>query len=160
MPTLLDNLHRLVQIANNDLAVDIAIYAKKLGDTSQRQITIMRAIAESSTAPSQTDLVERTGIDRSTLAEIMRRLIKKGWVTRRCTKEDARAYAVRLTDEGTKALAAAKLCEARVERDLIKEHPLLAKVRDLDLSRIERKAMPTAPAPNKRQTYTSQPAAR
>ncbi len=53
---------------------------------------------------SQTGIVERTGIDRSTLADIVRRLSKKGLLQRRRTREDARAYAVKLTDEGEKLL--------------------------------------------------------
>jgi len=57
---------------------------------------------------SQTDLVEVTGIDRSTLADIVRRMLKKGLLQRRRTREDARAYAVKLTDEGLRILAAAR----------------------------------------------------
>lgn len=57
---------------------------------------------------SQTDLVEHTGIDRSTLADIVRRMLKKGLIARRRTREDARAYAVRLTDAGRNVLNAAE----------------------------------------------------
>ena len=57
---------------------------------------------------SQTDLVILTGIDRSTLADIVRRMLKKGLLQRRRTREDARAYAVKLTDEGMRILAAAR----------------------------------------------------
>jgi DNA-binding MarR family transcriptional regulator len=53
---------------------------------------------------SQTHLVERTGIDRSTLADIVRRMLKKGLLQRRRTREDARAYAVKLTEEGWRVL--------------------------------------------------------
>ncbi|MFZ1102753.1 MAG: helix-turn-helix domain-containing protein, partial [Hyphomicrobiaceae bacterium] len=42
--------------------------------------------------------MNRTGIDRSTLADIVRRLTRKGLLQRCRTNEDARAYAVRLTD--------------------------------------------------------------
>jgi MarR family transcriptional regulator, temperature-dependent positive regulator of motility len=48
--------------------------------------------------------VNVTGIDRSTTAELVSRLVKKGWLQRRRTKEDARTYAVRLTATGKKAL--------------------------------------------------------
>ena len=57
---------------------------------------------------SQTDLVERTGIDRSTLADIIRRMLKKGLVSRRRTRHDARVYSVKLTDTGREALQAAQ----------------------------------------------------
>ena len=65
------------------------------------------AIADSD-EPSQTTLVERTGIDRSTMADIVRRLTARGLVQRRRTRRDARRYAVRLTDKGENALRLAE----------------------------------------------------
>jgi DNA-binding MarR family transcriptional regulator/CRP-like cAMP-binding protein len=53
---------------------------------------------------SQTHLVKKTGIDRSTLADIVRRMLKKNLLQRRRTREDARAYAVKLTEEGWRTL--------------------------------------------------------
>lgn len=57
---------------------------------------------------SQTDIVERTGIDRSTLADIIRRMLSKSLLARRRTKKDARVYSVGLTNEGRKALLEAQ----------------------------------------------------
>jgi DNA-binding MarR family transcriptional regulator len=68
---------------------------------------------------SQTDLVLLTGIDRSTLADIVRRMLKKGLLQRRRTHEDARAYAVKLTDEGTRILAAARPKVEAVEQRIL-----------------------------------------
>jgi DNA-binding MarR family transcriptional regulator len=68
---------------------------------------------------SQTELVEKTGIDRSTLADIVRRMLKKGYLQRRRTKEDARAYAVKLTDEGWNALKAADPLVKRVDDKIL-----------------------------------------
>jgi DNA-binding MarR family transcriptional regulator len=68
---------------------------------------------------SQTELVEKTGIDRSTLADIVRRMLKKGFLQRRRTKEDARAYAVKLTDEGWNALKAADPLVKRVDDKIL-----------------------------------------
>jgi DNA-binding MarR family transcriptional regulator len=67
---------------------------------------------------SQTDIVERTGIDRSTLAHIVRRLKDKGLVRRRRTKEDARAYAVRLTGVGRQVLGKVSPIAAGVDRSV------------------------------------------
>lgn len=82
-----------------------------------RQYAILLALSENE-GVSQTDLVERTGIDRSTLADVVRRMIKKGLVLRRRTKEDQRAYAVRLSEKGRIALnetiAAANAADQRV----------------------------------------------
>lgn len=66
---------------------------------TERQFLLMRQI-DHTTDCSQTDLTQFTGIDRSTLADIIRRLIARGVVSRRRSKEDARAYRVRLTEKG------------------------------------------------------------
>lgn len=72
---------------------------------------------------SQTELVEKTGIDRSTLADIVRRMLKKGFLQRRRTKEDARAYAVKLTEEGWNALKAADPLVKRVDDKILSTLP-------------------------------------
>ena len=77
---------------------------------------------------SQTGLVDRTGIDRSTLADIVRRMQKKGLLQRRRTKEDARAYAVKLTDEGRRVLRTAEPLAKRVDERILEALP--AKQRD------------------------------
>ena len=53
---------------------------------------------------SQTDLVRLTGIDRSTLADMISRMIKNRLLGRRRTKDDARANSVHLTTKGRAAL--------------------------------------------------------
>lgn len=49
---------------------------------------------------SQIALVEKSGLDRSTLSEVLRRLVEKGLVVRPRSEEDARASDVSLTKEG------------------------------------------------------------
>src|SRR5262249_24999291 len=95
-------LHRAGQCAAD-------IFAAEMGDLdlTPRQFAVLLTFAQRE-GLSQTDLVEVTGIDRSTLADIVRRMLKKGLLQRRRTREDARAYAVRLTDEGLRILAAAR----------------------------------------------------
>jgi MarR family transcriptional regulator, temperature-dependent positive regulator of motility len=72
---------------------------------------------------SQTDLVERTGVDRSTLADIVKRLIRKGLLQRRRTKEDARAYAVKLTEEGQRVLRTAEPLAKRMDQRILDALP-------------------------------------
>ena len=50
---------------------------------------------------SQSDLVRATGIDRSTLADMMNRMQKRGWVLRTASVSDARALSVRLAAAGS-----------------------------------------------------------
>jgi DNA-binding MarR family transcriptional regulator len=72
---------------------------------------------------SQTKLVETTGIDRSTLADIVRRLTRKRLLQRRRTREDARAYAVRLTDDGRRVLSIASPVLRRVDERILSAVP-------------------------------------
>jgi DNA-binding MarR family transcriptional regulator len=83
-----------------------------------RQYAVLLSVAENE-GLSQTGLVDRTGIDRSTLADIVRRMLRKGLLQRRRTKEDARAYAVRLSDEGRRLLDAARPAAQRSEVRLL-----------------------------------------
>jgi DNA-binding MarR family transcriptional regulator len=72
---------------------------------------------------SQTQLVDKTGVDRSTLADIVRRMLKKGLLQRRRTKDDARAYAVKLTEEGWRILKAADPLAKRVDDKILAALP-------------------------------------
>lgn len=102
MSSALHLLHRAGQCADE-------LFALRVGESglTPRQFAVMTAIANSE-EPSQTTLVERTGIDRSTMADIVRRLTARGLVQRRRTRRDARRYAVRLTDKGEGALKQAE----------------------------------------------------
>ncbi len=84
------------------------LYAKDVGKTgpTPRQFAVLHTVSENE-GLSQTDLVRRTGIDRSTLADMISRLIKKGYLARERTKTDARANAVRITAAGKKVLSSA-----------------------------------------------------
>lgn len=87
-------------------------------DLTPRQFAVLVTVSQNE-GLSQTHLVERTGIDRSTLADIVRRMLKKGLLQRRRTREDARAYAVKLTDEGTRILKANEPLSRRVDDKIL-----------------------------------------
>lgn len=105
-------LHRASQCASDIFQEEIA------GDLTPRQFAILVTVAQNE-GLSQTNLVERTGIDRSTLADVIRRMLKKGLLQRRRTREDARAYAVRLTDEGWRVLKRAEPLARRADEKLL-----------------------------------------
>lgn len=102
-------LHRAGQCAG-----DIFQNEMSDGGLTPRQFAVLLTVSQNE-GLSQTNLVDRTGIDRSTLADIIRRMIKKGLLQRRRTKEDARAYAVRLTEEGNRVLRASDPLARRVD---------------------------------------------
>lgn len=71
-----------------------------------RQFAVLAAAAESP-GLSQTDLVRATGVDRSTLAEMVTRMVTRGLLERARSTTDARANAVSVSGEGRAALEAA-----------------------------------------------------
>jgi MarR family transcriptional regulator, temperature-dependent positive regulator of motility len=110
-------LHRAGQCAG-----DIFQAEMKEGDLTPRQLAVLLTVAHDE-GLSQTGLVEHTGIDRSTLADIVRRLQGKGLLKRRRTRADARAYAVKLTDEGRRALRIAEPLAQRVDARILDAVP-------------------------------------
>ena len=87
-------LHRASQAADELFASETSG-----ADLTPRQFAVLAALEVLESA-SQTQIVDATGIDRSTLADIVKRLVKRGLLNRRRSRSDARAYVVRLTPEG------------------------------------------------------------
>jgi DNA-binding MarR family transcriptional regulator len=106
-------LHRAYQAV--DQFFDVGM---KTNGLTARQLAVLVTVAQNE-GLSQTDIVERTGIDRSTLADVVRRLKRKGLLQRRRTKEDARAYAVTLTEEGQRVLRTAEPLAKRVDQRVL-----------------------------------------
>jgi DNA-binding MarR family transcriptional regulator len=92
------------------------------GDLTPRQYAVLVSVSQNE-GLSQTQLVEHTGVDRSTLADIVRRMLKKGLLQRRRTKDDARAYSVKLTEEGWRVLKAADPLAKRVDDKILAALP-------------------------------------
>ena len=92
-------LHRAQQFAAEQF--------EGMGDVqiTLRQFAVLAAVQEQEGC-SQSDLVKTTGIDRSTLADMVSRMERKGLVERRQAALDARAKSVHLTDDGRAAIEA------------------------------------------------------
>lgn len=110
-------IHRAEQCAT-----DIFARVSPKGALTPRQYVVLLAVEEMP-GVSQTGLVERTGIDRSTLADIMRRMIEKGLVQRERTSEDARTYAVKLTRKGTATLRKMRPVAEEVDAQILQAVP-------------------------------------
>src|SRR5258708_25675910 len=91
-------------------------------ELTKQELALLCALEQNDGA-SQTALVEITGIDRSTLAEMVRRMLEKGLLSRERTEEDQRANAVAISPSGRKALRGARNAADRAERALLEALP-------------------------------------
>jgi DNA-binding MarR family transcriptional regulator len=91
-------------------------------DLTKQQFTLLSAL-EHHDGASQTELVEITGIDRSTLAEMIKRMRDRGLVMRERTEDDQRANAVALTFAGRKAVKAVRAAAEKADRGLLDPLP-------------------------------------
>jgi DNA-binding MarR family transcriptional regulator len=106
-------LHRVLQ-----LALDYHAEASGPVGLTQRQYTVLAA-AGAADGVSQSDLVRATGIDRSTLADLVARMISKGLLERERSATDARANTVRVSEAGRLALAEGGKPAARSDERLL-----------------------------------------
>jgi MarR family transcriptional regulator, temperature-dependent positive regulator of motility len=91
-------LHRAQQVG-----ADLHVDAFGASGLTQRQVAVL-AIVSTHGGLTQTDLVAKTGIDRSTLAEMVARMETKGLMVREKSVTDSRAKLVSLTPEGQAAI--------------------------------------------------------
>lgn len=110
-------LHRAGQFAN-----DIFLLEASSCQLTPRQFAVLAAVGDEE-GLTQTELVERTGIDRSTLADIVARLLSRALIRRRRAKQDGRAYEIRLTESGLAALKQAHPCAEAADERLLSKLP-------------------------------------
>ena len=106
-------LHRAGQRAEE-------LFAKSLDSQmlTVRQFIVL-SIVDGEENLSQNLICEKTGIDRSTMADIVKRLVTRGLLSRRRSRRDARMYAIRLTDAGRKEVERATPVAVSVDADLL-----------------------------------------
>src|SRR6476660_9949621 len=103
LSTTLHLLHRATQLADSAFMR----YLPPEANLTPRQLAVLEAVAANN-GLSQTDIMAATGIDRSSIAALVKRLIKHGCLQRR-SSSDARLYAVKLTPTATSSLQWAHL---------------------------------------------------
>lgn len=89
---------------------------------TQRQFAVLHATAQQE-GLTQTDLVKATGIDRSTLAELVARMVKNGLLEREKLEGDERANAVKLSTEGRTLLEVATLGAMEADEAILSSLP-------------------------------------
>ena len=138
-------LHRAVQLAAD-------LHAGRAGPDglTPRQYAILVAVAEAE-GSTQTQLVASTGVDRSTLAELLARLAARGLVDRTRSERDARVNRITLTAEGRGLLEAAAPLAAAADEDLLLRLPEDRRARFLkDLRRLVAGAGPAGKSKGKK----------
>jgi DNA-binding MarR family transcriptional regulator len=113
-PMVADLIHQVEQIASEAFEISITE-----GNLTLRQYAVLRAIQAAEGPPSQTHIVKATGIDRSTIADVVARLETRKLVSRKRTRADARAYALQLTKEGAAALKSAEAASLASEAAIL-----------------------------------------
>ena len=119
-------LHRVHQRATE-------LFQEKMAgiDITARQYVLLVTVAQNDGA-SQQDIIDDTGIDRSTVSQIMQTMIRKGLLKRKRTKEDARAYAITVTDQGRDILKASEAIVESVNEALVAALPATRAKRFID----------------------------
>ncbi len=84
-------------------AADIITALAGRHDLTLSQYAVLESLMKRDGA-SQTELVEATGIDRSTLADVAKRLERRGFIRRRRSRRDRRVKKLHLTEAGMAAL--------------------------------------------------------
>ena len=103
-------------------ASEIFLQAGLLDGVTLRQSVVLAAIAEGALR-SQSDLVRATGVDRSTLADMIARMEKKGLIARSTALGDGRAKTVQLTAAGRARLEEALPAMRQVDAALLEALP-------------------------------------
>jgi DNA-binding MarR family transcriptional regulator len=92
-------------------------------ELTPRQFAVLEAVAGQS-GLSQTDIMAATGIDRSSTADLVRRLVANRCLQRRRTRRDARSYAVRVTPLGRLTLGIGAKATRAAEDELLGSIPI------------------------------------
>ena len=106
-------LHRAGQCGD-----DLFLKGIQTATLTPRQFTILKA-AQNRHEASQALLVQDTGVDRSTLADIVSRLVAKGLLERSRTSQDARTYAIRVTENGARTISELTPRIAEIENTIL-----------------------------------------
>lgn len=81
------------------------------------QLIVLHALAENE-YPNQSKLVLATGIDRSTMTDVITRLARNGYIVRRQMRRDARVKTPRITHKGRMVVVRSMVSIPRIEAEV------------------------------------------
>ena len=91
-------------------------------DLTPRQKALLITVHQNPGA-TQSRIAELIALDRNSFAEMIARMTAKGYVRRTRSAQDARAYALEITDEGMALLARVLPRDAEVEAEVLAPIP-------------------------------------
>ena len=86
---------------------------------TRQQFALLMALAQTPGA-SQNALVHETGVDKSTIREILDRMVARGWVERERAAYDKRAWTMHISAKGQ------RLLDERMEKALLVQQEIMA----------------------------------
>lgn len=99
------------------------LFTKRVGATvTRQQFALLLSLAQRPGA-SQRELVDATGMDKSTLKEMLERMVARGWVLRERDPSDSRAWTMLMTVQGRELLNELIPLVAAVQRDILAPLP-------------------------------------
>jgi DNA-binding MarR family transcriptional regulator len=115
----------------------VELFAAELGSDgpTPQQFALLLAIGQNP-GISQVGLVREIGVDRSTLAEMVQRLARRGLIVRRRTPSDGRENALSLSAAGARLLARALPAVIRTQQRILAPIPARQRKAALQLLRL------------------------
>jgi DNA-binding MarR family transcriptional regulator len=104
-------LHRAAQVAD-------ATFMRHSDGLTPRLFEVLKAVGAAD-GVSQIEIMSTTGIDRSSVASLVAKLVDLGFLTRRKRASDNRTYSVHTTADGEKALQRNRVIAERVDAQLL-----------------------------------------
>ena len=117
LPSPLHALHRAAQRAD-------CLFARHggAGNITPRQFVVLEAVSLAD-GMNQVQIMKATGIDRSSTAELVTRLVSLKWLHRHRSKRDMRSYVVHLTEAGRERLAVGRAAAHAANEELLSVLP-------------------------------------
>ncbi len=117
--TTIHKAHQAVRDVFNDVSE---------GGPTPTQLIVLAALAEREYT-TQGELCRATGVDRSTMTDVISRLVRLHYVTRKQLRRDARVKTPRITPRGRGVVNHAMLSVPRIEAELQARMPELRSLR-------------------------------
>jgi DNA-binding MarR family transcriptional regulator len=99
------------------------LFTQFVGEAATRQQFALLVTLAQKPGSSQNELVASTGMDKSTLKEMLGRMVARGWVERTRDPTDSRAWTMRVLPEGRALLEQLVAKVAAAQREILAPLP-------------------------------------